>query len=146
MIERVIDAWRPAGLRAWCVAGVAAWAGGWLACASVASAHLSGTQLSIVAGTGSIGPLTPGPATGSDLFAPWGAAFDASTGDFYFADSGVDELAQVAPDGTLSVIAGTGTPGLATPGPATSSQLNDPLGIAVDRRTATCISPTRTTT
>src|ERR1700731_1856789 len=36
-------------------------------------------------------------------------------------------------DPTLSIFAGTGTPGGVTPGPATSSDLANPVGLTIDR-------------
>ena len=94
----------------------------------------SGT-LSIVAGTTAVGTglPTPGPATSSRLNTRDGVAVDAQ-GNIYIADTGNSLVEKVTPSGQLSVIAGVpgewaGTP---TPGPATSSQLDLPIGIAVD--------------
>ena len=87
--------------------------------------------LSIIAGTGSKGPPTPGPATSSQLNSPHGVAVD-SAGNLYIADTFNNEVEKVTPDGTLSIIAGTGSQGPPTPGPATSSQLSLPGGVAVD--------------
>jgi Domain of unknown function DUF11 len=88
-------------------------------------------------GTGSDGPPTPGPATNSDLSYPLGVAGNPRTGDFYIADGVNDEIEQVTPAGTLSIVAGTGTGtvGRPTPEPATSSDLFEPGAVAVDRRT-----------
>jgi sugar lactone lactonase YvrE len=88
-------------------------------------------RLAVVAGTGSQGAATPGPATNSDLNDPSGVAVDGA-GNLYIADSGNDVVEKVTPAGTLSVVAGTGSQGAPTPGPATSSDLNDPSGVAVD--------------
>jgi hypothetical protein len=89
----------------------------------------SGT-LSILAGNGSYGASTPGPASASKLEAPFGVATDAA-GDVYFADTYNYEIDEVTPDGTLSVIAGDGTQGAPTySGPATSSELNIPEDVA----------------
>jgi DNA-binding beta-propeller fold protein YncE len=90
----------------------------------------SGT-LSIVAGNGQQGLPTPGPATSSKLNNPQQVALDSS-GDLYIADDNNHEVEKVTPSGTLSVIAGTGTSGTPTPGPATNSKLNNPTGVAVD--------------
>jgi DNA-binding beta-propeller fold protein YncE len=94
----------------------------------------SGT-LSVIAGTGTVGAPTAGPATSSDLDHPFGVAVDAITGDVYVADLDNNEIEQITSAGTLSVIAGTGAPGVPTPGPATSSDLSDPVGVAVDDAT-----------
>jgi sugar lactone lactonase YvrE len=90
----------------------------------------SGT-LSIVAGTGTGGAPTPGPATASKLNGPEGVAFDGA-GNAYIADTGNNRVEKVTPAGTLSVFAGTGTAGLPTPGAATSSKLNGPGDVALD--------------
>jgi len=91
----------------------------------------TGGTLSVVAGTGSYGAPTPGAATSSDLSFPSGIAVDSS-GNLYIADSGANKVLKVTSDGTLSIFAGTGTSGLPTPGPATSSNLGTLNGIAVD--------------
>jgi hypothetical protein len=87
--------------------------------------------LSIIAGTGSGGQPTPGPATSSKLNSPFGLAVDGS-GNVYIADSGNNRIDKVTPAGVLSIIAGTGNGGQPTPGPATSSDLSFPSGVAVD--------------
>ena len=92
----------------------------------------AGGTLSIFAGTiGHTGAPTPGPATTSHLGAPNGVAFDSS-GDLYIADNGANVVEEVTPSGTLSVVAGSGTAGSPTAGPATSSDLDAPAGVAVD--------------
>jgi hypothetical protein len=88
-------------------------------------------HLCIVAGTGSLGAPTPGPATSSDLNQPSGVAVN-SAGNLYIADTQNNVVEKVTPSGTLSVVAGTGSLGAPTPGPATSSELNQPSGVAVD--------------
>jgi sugar lactone lactonase YvrE len=90
----------------------------------------SGT-LSVLAGDGSYGQATPGPATSSDLNGPAGVAVDAA-GDVYIADSSNNVVEKVTPGGTLSIVAGNGSSGAPTPGPATSSDLSDPYSVAVD--------------
>ncbi len=90
----------------------------------------SGT-LSVIAGNGSYGSPTPGPATSSDLKDPEAVAVDAA-GDVYIADTLANEVEKVTPSGTLSIFAGTGTSGSPTPGPATSSRLYHPYALAFD--------------
>jgi len=90
-----------------------------------------GGTLSIIAGTGHYGTPTAGPATSSDLNSSIGVAVDSS-GNVYIGDAGNNLVEKVTPTGTLSIIAGTGNPGTPTAGPATSSDLNYPGGVAVD--------------
>jgi NHL repeat len=87
--------------------------------------------LSIVAGTGTSGPPTPGPATSSDLDFPEGVAIDSS-GNLYIGDANNNVVEKVTPSGTLSVIAGSGRSGPPTPGLATSSDLDNPAGLSSD--------------
>jgi secreted PhoX family phosphatase len=91
-----------------------------------------GGKLFVVAGNGRKGPPTPGPATSSDLDQPSGVAVD-SRGDLFIADPGNAAVEEVTRDGVLSVAAGVvGKAGAPTPGPATSSHLDGPDGVAVD--------------
>ena len=87
--------------------------------------------LSIFAGNGILGPPTPGPATNSSLAWQESIATDGA-GDVYIADTYNQVVEKVTPAGLLSIIAGTGTAGAPTPGPATSSQLNYPEDVSVD--------------
>lgn len=87
--------------------------------------------LSIVAGDGTDGAPTPGPATSSALGAIRGVAVDGAD-NLYIADATNALIEKVTPDGTLSIVAGDGTSGTPTPGPATSSDLDNPQGVAVD--------------
>jgi DNA-binding beta-propeller fold protein YncE len=90
-----------------------------------------GGTLSIFAGTGLIGSPTPGPATSSEFNFPAGLAVDAS-GNLYISDTYANVISKVTPSGTLSILAGNGMMAAPVPGPATSSPLNNPAGIAVD--------------
>jgi len=87
--------------------------------------------LSIVAGTGNVGVPSAGPATNSDFGAPVGVAVD-DAGNVYVGDIGNKMILKVNSAGTLSIIAGTGTSGTPTPGPAVDSDLGSSMGIAVD--------------
>jgi hypothetical protein len=53
-------------------------------------------------------------------------------GDLFIADSGNNVVEEVTAAGRLSVVAGDGEEGTPTPGPATSSELDAPAGVAVD--------------
>jgi hypothetical protein len=90
----------------------------------------SGT-LSVVAGTGSAGGPTAGPATNSKLQGPSAVAID-SAGNLYIADEKNNLVEKVTPSGELSIFAGDGTQGPSTAGAATSVHLDRPVGIAVD--------------
>ncbi len=89
--------------------------------------------VSIVAGIpGHSGAPIPGPATDSKLDYPEGLAV-SKDGDLYINDAGNDVIEKVTPAGTLSIVAGeVGHRGTPTPGPATSSMLAAPIGIAID--------------
>jgi len=88
-------------------------------------------KLSVVAGDGTQGPPTPGPATKSALNQPAGLLLDAH-GDLFIADQSNNVVEEVTRAGKLSVVAGDGTQGPPTPGPATKSDLNWPCGLAMD--------------
>jgi hypothetical protein len=74
-----------------------------------------------------------GPATSAELSNPTGVAVDAS-GNLFIADSGNNVVREVnAQTGIITTVAGDGTPGYSGDGgPATSAQLNGPLGVALD--------------
>jgi sugar lactone lactonase YvrE len=88
-------------------------------------------MLSFVAGSGVAGGPTPGPATNSKLHDPAAVAVD-SAGNLYIADQDNSLVEKVTPLGTLSIFAGNGTQGTSTAGAATSSDLDEPEGIATD--------------
>jgi uncharacterized protein (TIGR03437 family) len=73
------------------------------------------------------------PAVDASLNAPRGLAFDAA-GNLYIADSGNHAIRMVsATTHTMSTVAGTGTLGYNGDNiPATSAQLNYPLGVTLD--------------
>jgi hypothetical protein len=73
-----------------------------------------------------------GPATGAGLFNPQSVAVDTA-GNLYIADSGHNRIRKVTTAGIISTIAGNGTVGWdGDGGLATSAQLNNPQGVAVD--------------
>jgi hypothetical protein len=84
-----------------------------------------------------------GPATSAELLYPTGLALDAS-GNLYIADWGNERIRKVTPDGTISTVAGNGSPsctssnGVATAcyggdgGPATNAELSGPNGVTLD--------------
>jgi trimeric autotransporter adhesin len=70
----------------------------------------------------------------SDSFGhPTGLAVDA-TGDVYVAEANEQRVKVIGPSGAVANVAGTGTPGDGGDGGmATSAQLHEPAGVAVDR-------------
>ncbi|HLG99709.1 MAG TPA: SMP-30/gluconolactonase/LRE family protein [Bryobacteraceae bacterium] len=72
-----------------------------------------------------------GPATSAQLNQPGGIAIDSS-GSIYIADGANHRVRKVS-NGTITTVAGTGTAGYRGDGKAASSaQLNNPVGVALD--------------
>ena len=88
--------------------------------------------ISTVAGNGTAGYSgDAGQATLAQLDSPMDVK-TADDGSFLIADTKNDSIRRVAPDGTISTLAGNGTNGYSGDhGPATAAQLNEPEGIAV---------------
>jgi sugar lactone lactonase YvrE len=73
-----------------------------------------------------------GPATRARLGRITGLAVDRA-GNLYIADAGNSRIRKVDAAGIITTLAGTGAKGFSGDGgPATSAQLNDPEGVAVD--------------
>ncbi|MDQ3365421.1 MAG: hypothetical protein M3680_08340 [Myxococcota bacterium] len=89
--------------------------------------------IATVAGTGQVGiGGDGGAATAAELSFPVSVAVDA-TGQLFIADTLNQRLRRVGADGIIATIAGTGVAGFAGDGgAATSAQLANPLGVAVD--------------
>ncbi|MFI1577534.1 RICIN domain-containing protein [Embleya sp. NPDC020630] len=84
-----------------------------------------------------------GPATSAQLNRPYGVAVDGAD-DLYIADAENHRVRKVTADGTIATVAGNGTGGFrGDGGPATSAQLNFPLGLVVDGTGALYISDHR---
>ena len=88
--------------------------------------------ITTVAGTGASGfSGDNGPATAAQLSIPNAVAATAD-GGFLIADSNNHRVRRVSLAGTITTVAGTGSPGFSgDSGPATAAQLNFPAGIAV---------------
>ncbi len=88
--------------------------------------------ITTVAGTGISGFTGDnGPAASAQLFYPLAVAVDAA-GNLYIADEIGERIRKVG-NGVITTVAGNGNPGSGGDGgPATSAQLNSPVGIALD--------------
>jgi len=88
--------------------------------------------ITTVAGNGKFqfsGDNAPATAAGID---PFDVAVD-KTNALYVADRANNRIRRIGPDGTITTVAGTGTPGYAGDGgPATAALLDSPSGVAVD--------------
>jgi sugar lactone lactonase YvrE len=89
--------------------------------------------ITTVAGTGEAGDTGDGgPGTDATLNSPYGLAIDAA-GNLYVADSKGARVREIARDGTITTVAGTGVPGYSGDGGrATQAQLSQPSSLAVD--------------
>lgn len=91
---------------------------------------VSGGSIATFAGGGSLGD--GGVATDASLFFPAGVAV-AAQGNVYIAERWGHRLRRVAPDGTLTTIAGDGQAGYTGDGAAAASaRLNAPSGVMID--------------
>ncbi len=89
----------------------------------------------LVAGTGRRGAAQTGDnALQSDLGKPEGLSVD-NDNRVYFADSTNHVVMRIEPNGQMTRIAGTGTPGFSGDrGPASEASLNDPYDVRLDSR------------
>ena len=92
-------------------------------------------NINTIAGTGVSGYNGDGPATSAQLNAPQGLAID-SAGNIYFCDEANQRIRELTTTGQVATVAGTGTGGYNGDGPALSTQLSAPFGIALDSRGA----------
>jgi len=85
------------------------------------------------AGNGSPGYAgDSGPANAAQLYGPFSVAVDSS-GNLYIADQFNQRIRMVDTSGNITTVAGDGTVGFAgDAGTATSAELNNPAGVAVD--------------
>jgi uncharacterized protein (TIGR03437 family) len=96
---------------------------------------ISGGIINTIAGGQSLFAGDGGPATSAQLniiHPPSGMATDAA-GNVYIADTYNNRIRKVAPSGIITTMAGNGTGGYSGDGgPATSAQLQNPTGLAMD--------------
>ena len=104
---------------------------------------MTANDIYTVAGDGTAGKGGDGgPATSAGLYGPYSIACDSS-GDLYicFAGGGDSRIREVDASGTITTVAGNGTSGYTGDGgPATSAELTDPEGVAVEGSGAFFIS------
>ncbi len=93
--------------------------------------------LSVIAGNGFCDPTlitvsgNGGPAVNAQLSLPLSATYDQE-GNLCFSNQ--SQVRKVAPDGTITLFAGSGNPGfLGDGGPATQAQFHDVRGLSIDR-------------
>jgi uncharacterized protein (TIGR03437 family) len=99
------------------------------------SKYVNGALTLNFAGTGNIGfGGDGGPGAKAAVGDPVGVSVDAA-GNVYFADSTNMRIRRVAPDGTISTIAGAGYGYSGDGGPALKAKLWSPRGVAVDPKT-----------
>ncbi|WP_161952663.1 fibronectin type III domain-containing protein [Actinoplanes sp. TFC3] len=92
----------------------------------------SSDNLTIFAGNGNTTTVTPGPARQSGMRGLYGLAFDSQQ-NLYATDLYLFYVYKITPAGILSIFAGNGTnTSASTAGPATSSALKGPWGLATD--------------
>jgi uncharacterized protein (TIGR03437 family) len=73
-------------------------------------------------------------ASRAQLNVPAGMAID-NAGNVYFADSQNHRVRKIAPNGTITTVAGNGIPGFSgDAGPAIHAELNNPQGVALDNQ------------
>jgi len=93
----------------------------------------SGVVTTVAGAAGNLGYSGDGgTATGALLETPWSVAVDG-VGNLYIADTGNHVIRKVNPAGIITTVAGNGTAGYSGDnGPATSAQLHQPEGVALD--------------
>ncbi len=94
---------------------------------------VTGTTINTIAGSATMGfSGDAGTATSAQLSQPLAVVVDGS-GNLYIADSNNNRIRKVTPGGTISTVAGDGTPGYGgDDGPAISAQLFHPTDVAID--------------
>ncbi|KOT87622.1 leucine-rich repeat-containing protein [Streptomyces sp. NRRL F-5755] len=90
--------------------------------------------ITTVAGNGTPGYVSDGgPAISTPLYYPWDVAIDEG-GNLYIADHSNHRVRKVTSDGIITTVAGTGAAGYVDDGgPAMTTRLYHPTGVALDR-------------
>jgi DNA-binding beta-propeller fold protein YncE len=84
-----------------------------------------------IAGSGRAG-FKDGAANDAEFDGPIGVAVDKQKNVIFVADSYNDRIRKIAPDGSVTTLAGTGTPGFKD-GDGVSAMFDTPCGVAVDK-------------
>lgn len=92
---------------------------------------ISGGVITTILGTGTYHQAAPGPAKSSPIGVPEALAFDAS-GNLYVSDIGFQQILKVDTSGNVTQIAGQQAAFGFTDGPAATTYLDQPYGIAAD--------------
>ncbi|HPA16343.1 MAG TPA: SMP-30/gluconolactonase/LRE family protein [Verrucomicrobiae bacterium] len=103
-------------------------------CATLARGAAPKTEIATFAGIGEKGHGGDGgPASSAQLNGPFGVVGGPDKG-LYICDTGNHAIRRVAPDGTITTVAGCGRKGYSGDGgPATQAELNEPYEIRFDR-------------
>jgi uncharacterized repeat protein (TIGR01451 family) len=93
--------------------------------------EVSAGIINTIAGGGGLGE--PGPAPLAALSEPSSVLKGNGSGNVYFTDQLTNRIRQIAPDGSISTIAGTGVAGYSGDGgPAASAMISDPQALIFD--------------
>jgi len=92
--------------------------------------YVEGVTVSTLAGDGHLG-YRDGPGPQARFAGPIGGMAIDRQGNLYIPEPFAHRIRRITPDGMVSTLAGTGSPGYAD-GPIATAQLNNPVGLAVD--------------
>ena len=90
---------------------------------------------------GGVPRFEDGPAAEALFYRPWGMALEPD-GSVIVADSGNDAIRRIAPDGTVTTVAGGGEEGLRE-GACSEALFSEPRGVAVDQDGLIYVADTR---
>ena len=100
--------------------------------------------ITTIAGVGANVPMGDGGMATSAYFLADSGIVSDGRGTFYVADNNNDTIRKIAPDGTITTIAGTGVPGYNGDGiPAVQAQLYAPFALALDQQGNLYVSDSR---